>query len=275
MINIFLSRWLLALGLALIVSLAAFCMGLFSPGGAAAAVLVGTMVFGGAGLRGAALLLAFFISSSLLTRAVNPRAAEAADKFSKSGRRDAAQVLANGGLAALLAGVILPAAGELSPVVWAAFAGALAAANADTWATEIGVRFGHRPVLITTLAPATPGTSGAVSGAGLAASLGGAGLIALLSLLGAPGARAALLLAGLTTVAGSLGALADSLLGATLQARYRCLICGKVTEQHPQHRCGGSTTLTGGWAVVSNEVVNFACTTVGAALAGALAGWLA
>ncbi|MCX6025913.1 MAG: DUF92 domain-containing protein [Chloroflexi bacterium] len=273
--NILLSRWLLALGLALIVSLAASRARLLSPGGAAAAVVVGTMVFGGAGLPGAGLLLAFFISSSLLTRVVNPRAVEAADKFSKGGRRDAAQVLANGGLAALLAGVILPAAGELSPVVWAAFAGALAAANADTWATEIGVRFGRRPVLITTLAPATPGTSGAVTGAGLAASFGGAGLIAVLSLLGAPGARAPLLLAVLTAAAGSLGALVDSLLGATLQARYRCLACGKVTEQHPQHRCGGLTTLTGGWAVVSNEVVNFDCTAVGAALAGALAVWLA
>jgi len=273
--NIPLSRWLLALSLALIVSLAAFRARLLSPGGAAAALVVGTMVFGGAGLPGAALLLAFFVSSSLLTRAINPRAALAADKFSKGGRRDASQVLANGGLAALLAGVILPAAGVLSPVVWAAYAGALAAANADTWATEIGVRFGRRPVLITTRAPATPGTSGAVTGAGLAASFGGAGLIAALSLLGAPGARAPLLLAGLTAFAGSLGALADSLLGATLQARYRCLACGKVTEQHPQHRCGGSTTLTGGWAVVSNEVVNFACTAVGAALAGAVAGWLA
>ena len=275
MINILLSRWLLAFGLALIVSLAAFRMRLLSPGGAAAAVLVGTMVYGGAGLPGAALLLAFFISSSLLTRAINPREAQTADKFSKGGRRDSAQVLANGGLAAILAGAILPVAGGHSLVVWAAFAGALAAANADTWATEIGVRFGRRPVLITTLAPAAAGTSGAVTGAGLAASLAGAGFIGVLSLLVAPGGRAPLLLAGLTTVAGSLGALADSLLGATLQARYRCLTCGKITEQHPRHRCGGSTTLTGGWAVVSNEVVNFACTTVGAALAGALAGWLA
>ncbi len=273
--NVLFPHWLIGLGLALIVSLVAYRARLLSSSGAAAAAVVGTMVYGGTGLPGAVLLLAFFISSSLLTRVAHPRAAEAAGRFSKGGQRDAAQVLANGGIAAVLAVAIPLGTGSLSFVLWAAFAGALAAANADTWATEFGVRFGRTPVLITTRAPAPPGTSGAVSSAGLAASLGGAGFIAIASLLRTPGVYSPLVLAVATTIAGTAGALADSLLGATIQARYRCLDCGSITEQHPRHRCGGSTTLIGGWAVVSNEVVNFACTAVGAALAGGLAGWLA
>ncbi len=159
-------------------------------------------------------------------------------------------------------------------VVWAAICGALAAANADTWATEIGMRFGRRPRVITTLAPAAPGTSGAVTVVGLTASLAGASLLALLSLLGkdfAVGWPAAAFVA----LGGTLGAVADSLLGASLQAQYRCEKCGKQTEQHPRHQCGGSTVHSAGWIVVTNEVVNFACTAVGAAAAAALVCWLA
>jgi uncharacterized protein (TIGR00297 family) len=266
-------QWLLGLGLALLVSLAALRAHLLTVGGAIAAIAVGTLVYGGAGLPGALLLLGFFLSSSLLSRSANPHATEAADKFSKGHQRDAAQVLANGGLAALLAGLTLPFASSNAPVVWAAFAGALAAANADTWATEIGVRFGRRPRLITTLAPAPPGTSGAVTGVGLGASFAGASLIALLALLpGAASTRPAMAFS--VAIAGGIGALADSLLGASLQARYRCNGCGKLTEQHPRHRCGASTVRVGGWAAVSNEVVNFACTATGAVAAAVLTAWM-
>ncbi len=269
-----LTHWTLGFGLAVAISLAAHRARVLTTGGAIAATAVGTLVFGGAGLPGAAVLLGFFFSSSLLTRAVNPRAAEAAEKFSKGGRRDASQVLANGGLAAVLAGILLPLAGIQAHAVWAALCGALAAANADTWATEIGVRFGRRPRLITTLALAAPGTSGAVTAVGLAASFAGSGLVALLSLLGQPFAAGWPVVASVA-LGGTLGAIADSLLGASLQAQYRCEKCGKLTEQHPRHRCGGLTVHIAGWVAVTNEVVNFACTTVGAAVAAALVFWLA
>ncbi len=272
--NADMARWALGLGLAIAISLAAYWARLLSIGGAIAATAVGTLIFGGAGLPGAAVLLGFFISSSLLTRAVNPRAAEAAEKFSKGGRRDALQVLANGSVAAVLAGIALPLAGMRAPVVWAALCGALAAANADTWATEIGVRFGRRPRIITTLAPAPPGTSGAVTAIGLAASFAGASLVAVLSLLGKE-FGVGWPTAAFAALGGTLGAIVDSLLGASLQGQFRCEKCGKVTEQSPRHRCGGSTVHIAGWVAVTNEVVNFACTTVGAAAAAVLACWLA
>ena len=66
-----------------------------------AAILLGTVIFGLGGLPWAVLLIAFFISSSLLSRLFFRRKERMEEKFSKGHRRDAAQVLANGGIAGL------------------------------------------------------------------------------------------------------------------------------------------------------------------------------
>ena len=57
--------------------------------------------------------------------------------------------------------------------------------------------------------------------------------------------------------------LADSLLGATLQASYFCPQCNKPTESRV-HRCGTPTTLVRGQSWITNDVVNLAGTLVGA-----------
>ena len=110
------------------------------------------------------LLLGFFISSSLLSRLFKRRKANLEEKFSKGSQRDAGQVFANGGIAGLfvILHVLMPEA--LWP--WLGFAGALAAANADTWATELGVLSRAAPRLITTGKTVEPGTSGGVSWTG-------------------------------------------------------------------------------------------------------------
>ena len=70
--------------------------------GAAAAALSGSLIFGLGGISWASLLLAFFISSSLISRIFHSRKAAASEKFSKGSRRDWAQVLANDGLGVVL-----------------------------------------------------------------------------------------------------------------------------------------------------------------------------
>jgi uncharacterized protein (TIGR00297 family) len=182
--------------------------------GAAAALAVGLATIWGFGWRGMVLLLAFFISGSLLTTAA-----------SGGEGRNARQVIANGGVAALAALM-----GN-----WTWFAGALAAATADTWATEIGSHSRTAPRLITNGRPVTAGTDGGMTLVGTAAGIAGAGLVAGLSyVFGQRGAPA-------IAVAGVLGMLVDSLLGATVQGKVR-------------------------W--MDNDAVNLAATLTGAVCAG-------
>ena len=89
--------------LAILIALLAWRTGSLSASGAWAAVLTGGLIFGYGGLPWAILLLTFFISSSALSRAFSKRKTSLAEKFSKGSRRDWGQVLANGGLGALLA----------------------------------------------------------------------------------------------------------------------------------------------------------------------------
>jgi uncharacterized protein (TIGR00297 family) len=242
---------------ALLIAFLAYYTRSLSRSGAGAAVVVGTVIFGMGGWQWAVLLLAFFISSSALTRAFKNRKRGLNEKFSKGGQRDAGQVFGNGGLATLFAGLhyFFPTA----PWVWLAFAASLAAVNADTWATELGVLNPHPPRMITHFGKVVEkGTSGGISLLGTLASLAGAGVIGLLAALVSP--SPASLTNGLwITLAGLLGSLFDSFLGATIQAIYHCPACNKETERHPLHTCGTETTLKRGWAWLDNDLVNLGC----------------
>ncbi|MDQ3779286.1 MAG: DUF92 domain-containing protein, partial [Chloroflexota bacterium] len=86
----------------------------------------------------------------------------------------------------------------------------------------------------------------------------------------APGSAASLLVGG--TIAGAAGSLADSLLGATLQAAYRCPRCGQPTERR-SHCRGTPTTRVRGFPIVTNDLVNLAAVLIGAISGGGIS-WL-
>lgn len=276
--------------LAVLIALAAWRVHALNGQGALAALLLGTVIFGLGGLGWAIVLMGFFVSSSALSRLFRRRKAKLEEKFSKGSQRDAGQVLANGGIAGLF--VLLHAVFPGAAWPWAAFAGALAAANADTWATELGVLNPHPPRLITTGAVVEGGTSGGISQLGLLAAFAGSLLIALLGVVfwngrvlalsaDAPGWLANLLGGSLPPLtfsrafalllaiafAGLLGSLVDSYLGATIQAIYYCPACQKETERYPLHTCGTLTTLRRGLPWLDNDWVNTFCTLCGALFA--------
>ena len=262
------AQWLTGILIAVGISLGGWKARALSGRGALAAVLLGVLVFGGGGLAWAFVMVLFFVSSSLLSRlnfGAAERKSQTVDDFSKGSRRDAWQVAANGGVAGLAALLHLLYPQAAWP--WLAYCASLAAANADTWATELGVLSRRLPLTITSLQPVERGTSGAVSMAGTLASLAGAALIGAAGAL-LWGGRLALEMSlwrhltilGVIALAGLGGSLLDSLLGATLQAIYHCPQCDRQTERHPRHRCGAATTRVRGLPWLDNDRVNLAAT---------------
>ena len=248
-------RWLVGGLLGSGVAVLAYWRRTLTVDGALAAAIVGCVVFARGGIPAAAALLAFFTSSSALSCVGQIRKAGLPLAQTKGAQRDAWQVTANGGFATLCIAIGKPMA----------FVGALAAAAADTWATEIGLLSRRQPRLLTTLRTVEPGTSGGVTPEGLAASLGGALVVgAAFAAVGRP-RGAALKTAALAGVSASL---ADSLLGATLQAVYWCPACRLTTEEAMHARCRGRTELRRGYPWMTNDTVNALATLAGASIGG-------
>jgi uncharacterized protein (TIGR00297 family) len=250
-------------GFAAVVALAAWRARALTAGGAIAAFVVGAATFGAGGWPAAAVLFAFFVPSALLSRAGAARK-QAMTDTGKHGPRDARQVLANGGVAAACALVAVGGHGAFA----AAFAGAFAAAAADTWATEIGVLSSEQPRSILTFQPVAAGLSGGVTVGGTLASIAGA--IAVASTASITGVAPFLPVAA----AGVAGSLADSAIGAALQALRWCPNCARSCETDP-HVCGTPTQLRRGIAWMDNDAVNLAATLTGAAVAALLWTWSA
>jgi uncharacterized protein (TIGR00297 family) len=250
--------------LALIIAFLAYRAHSLNISGAIAATITGTIIFGVGGLSWAILLLTFFITSSGLSRAFKKRKQGLDEKYSKGHERDAGQVFGNGGVATFFALLHGFYPDTLWP--WLGFAAALAAVNADTWATELGVLNPHSPRMITNLRKVVEkGTSGGVSLVGTAAALAGSALIAVLAFLLNPAVTPVFCV--LLSVAGLAGSLFDSLLGATVQAIYFCPKDQKETERHPLHLCGTETVHIRGWEWLNNDWVNFGCGVMGAVIA--------
>jgi len=219
-----------------------------------------------AGWPWAALLVTFFVSASAATVFRAARKAERTLRYvPQVSVRNGMQVLSNGGLFALLALLTLRAGGAPASVWGLAATGALAAASADTWATEVGTLWGGRPRSIVTWRPTEPGLSGGVTVLGSLGAAAGAALIAAAAAtfhgipLGGPFVRA-------VAIGGLVGCVGDSVIRATVQARRWCDHCKEWTERRV-HPCGYRTVHAAGARWISNDVVNAAATVAGAAAA--------
>ncbi|UYV81249.1 TMEM19 [Cordylochernes scorpioides] len=198
------------------------------------------------------------------------------------GQRTWVQVFCNGGVAAgwALGYLALRGPGErpvdfstdpLGSWLVLAVLSSVASACGDTWASELGsVASPAAPRLLTTLEPVPRGTNGGVSLAGLAFSaLGGltvgASHYAVLCLAGvAPASQCWLV--GMGTLAGLLGSLVDSLLGATLQFSGVETKTGRVVD-----RPGPGVRWVCGRALLDNHAVNLVSSAITSVLVPCLA----
>jgi len=160
--------------------------------------IVGILGFLLGGIAAFATLLLFYIAGEAATRI--PK------KSSRHEQRTHSNIIGN------------CAAAILSLALGSAFGffGAISSALADTLSSEIGILSKGNPVLITTLREAEKGTDGAISPLGLAAAMIGAAIIgaAYYFMLGNNATMSIIII-----IAGFLGSIMDSVLGATLQAR--------------------------------------------------------
>lgn len=235
--------------------------------GALAGSILAWMLIALGGAAWAAPALSFFVLSSLLSRAGRRRKQAADALAAKGSRRDVGQVVANGGVGAALlaASAFVP-----EPALYGGFVGAFAAAAADTWGTEIGTLAGWPTRRLAVGPRVPPGTSGGVSVPGTLGAAAGAAVVVASAVpfatadaggLGTPAAAAAVAAAGLAA------AVLDSLLGATVQARFRAA-SGALTER--EQEAGRPLPLAAGVRWMDNDRVNLACTLAGAGLAALL-----
>jgi len=217
-------------------ALLSFKTGKLSLTAALTGLLVAVLIYRGGGYTGIAMLASFFVAGSWATGWQYQQKILIGTEERHSGRRTPGQVLANGGVAAMLGGVIWLNPG-LSPILQLMMAGSLAAAAADTLSSELGTLYGRRFYHILSFKPDQRGLDGVISLEGTAIGVIGAGLIALVYACGHSWGWPVFWI----IVAGTIGNLADSVLGACLERK--------------------------GW--IGNNLVNFLNT-----LTGALAIWL-
>jgi uncharacterized protein (TIGR00297 family) len=188
--------------------------GKLTTGGALTGGLLGLAIFLGAGFTGLAMLATFFIAGTAATSwKIHFKISQGLAQENK-GRRTAGQAFANGGVAGLLGlcSWLYPAQSGLFQVMLAA---CFASAISDTLSSELGNIYGRKYYNIRTLQPDERGLNGVVSLEGTLLGVAGSGLIGLLYGLGLGwnGNIACLILAG------TIGNLADSVLGATLERK--------------------------------------------------------
>jgi uncharacterized protein (TIGR00297 family) len=255
--------------IALAVALASWRAGFLNFGGAIGVFLIGAIIFAIGGLAWIIPIIVFFVSSSLISLWRKERKNKLRAYCAKSGPRDIKQVLAKGGIPCLLAIWFSVTA---DPRLYFAYLCSLAAANADTWASEIGFFSRRTPVSIVNWKPVTRGASGGVSATGYVAAGLGALVIGLTGLpFYADGhMKTVPILLALVSVAGVFACTVDSVLGAIAQAKLRCPRCGEITE-NPNHCEESVGILDSGKMWINNEVVNLACALTGAVFAIAVA----
>ena len=241
-----------------LLAFAAYRLKALTLGGTAGAMLLGSLFFSIGGVFWVIPMATFFVLSSILSKIGKLKRTILKGMIEKGSQRDILQVYANGGVSLIMAVLFHFTGNDLCYLM---FLGSLAAATADTWGTEIGIFARSEPRHILTFDKVPAGTSGGVTILGTSGFFMGAGILTLSGIFPVSGSIIRLFI--IVALSGILGALIDSVIGATLQAQYSCPQCQKTTEK--LIHCGShQTTLISGIRWIDNDIVNLACTGSGA-----------
>ena len=220
--------------------LAAYLAKMITTNGLFGALVMGFLVAGYGNLVYLIPIAIFFILSSVLTKSIPSKTSV----IPKGSKRDIVQVYANGSVALLLC--IIHGFTDSSPMIFLLFLSSVSAAAADTWATEFGKLSKKSPVSIINFQVMTPGLSGGVTRIGTIGSLLGAAVIGLTAHILGVADYGVYGVIGAGFIAGIL----DSVLGATVQAKYQTGD-GQILEYISP---GGS--LVSGYRWITNDLVN-------------------
>jgi len=176
----------------------------------------GWIIFWGGGLSSLLCLTAFFLLGTLATSWKRKEKNSIDREGAGAEKRKTGQVLANAGVAALLALAALFYPGQAS-LFHLMIAGSFASAAADTLSSELGMVYGRRFYNCLSWKKEDKGPDGVVSWEGTLIGLAGAGLIAGIYVIGGNSGRGRDFLA--IILAGALGNFSDSMLGATLEKK--------------------------------------------------------
>ena len=185
-------------------------------------------------------LAIFFILSSIISKVFKGKSFYR----SKGSRRDIIQVYANGGIATFICIIdfLYP-----NPNNIYLFLASVSGAMSDTWGTEFGKLSKVKPISIISFKPISHGISGGVTRVGTLGSLLGSCIIGFTTWCLMPVGG---LIIYFIILSGFLGAIIDSIFGATLQAKYETHK-GDVVEKYQE----GSILISGkSW--MSNDLVN-------------------
>eukprot|EP00986_Skeletonema_menzelii_P018599 scaffold26664_cov163-Skeletonema_menzelii.AAC.1 len=284
------SRTIVGLFLAQKISNSGYKKQSLSRSGAISAFLVASFSLA-TSFRNGLTLLTFYWTSSKLTRVGSKIKGKLEEGHTEGGERGASQVFACSLIAVLCAclrrifvgndGPLLDGAGLLGDQLTLAYVAFFACCAGDTWASELGVLSKSKPrLVIKPWKQVPPGTNGGISLVGLAASAAGGTLMGLIHGLFVPGGIASLLPFNLGAISSAAfkkevlilslvgfiggfgGSLLDSLLGAAIQVTYY-----DTEEEQIVKRAGPNSTKVGGFAFLSNEMVNVVSTALSALIA--------
>jgi uncharacterized protein (TIGR00297 family) len=258
-----------------------------STDGAIAAFITG-LIHCFAGYDFTFVLATFFFSSSFWTKYKSEIKHKLEADFKEGGQRNTWQVLANSSTASIVCILYLWMVGteqlkvdfgatgsKAASILISILIGHYACCNGDTWASELGILSKGDPYLITTGRRVPKGTNGGISVWGTFASVAAGFTIGIVYYLGslpfaigshAPPQWPVIILA---TIAGALGSIIDSILGATLQ--YSSI--DPKSGLFISHPVKGDKHITG-IHLLNNHVVNYLSSILTSLLCAAIAPYL-